>query len=140
MLSMTTVRGNGPNFTFLTISLLVQPLSASFPCVQHIHSLLVKGCDYGRFPLWDTPSWTPPQLCLSQGHHCQLERSTAQHGQRGDCRTIPVLLPLYTVTMLNVSDLQHSPSQHHPTITSGFPMDCIREPNSLCPEGCLDSN
>lgn len=126
MLSMSTVRGNGPNFTFLTVFLPVHPLAVLLsPCAARSFTAITDASH--RANLRGTHRMSHSLLphhpdCTSHKDSTASWRG-AQQGQRTDFRTIPVLLSLYTVTVVNVSDLQHNPTQCYPTITYGFPMD-----------------
>lgn len=100
---MPTVKGNGPNFTFLTIFLLVPPLAVLLS-LRAAHSSTAGE----RLQLWMvyitlTPAALTGHFLLLHHPNCISHKDTtanwrgAQDGQKGDFRTIPVLHSLYIV-------------------------------------------
>lgn len=148
MPSMPTVRGNGPNFTFLTILLLVH-LSAVFLSLRAAHPFtagerlrlwtvyiaLISAPFTGRYLLPHHPNYTSHKGSTAGW-------SGAQHKMGRGETSEPVLFYSHCTLLQWLTFLIRSTISSYATLPSPMTSQWTipREPNSLCPEGCVDSN
>lgn len=130
MLSMPTVRGNCPNFTFLTIFLLVRLMAVLLSlCAAHssaagerlrlwmICITLTSAALTGHFLLPHHPK------CISHKDSTASWRG-AQHMMGRGATAEPFLFCPHCTLFLICSTIPAN--KHYPTITYDFPMDCTQ--------------
>lgn len=148
MPSTPTVRGNGPNFTFLTLLLLVHP-SAVFLSLRAAHSFTASERLWLRTVYVALISAALTGCCLLPHHpNCTSHKgstanwSGAQHKMGRGETSEPVLFYSHCPLLQWWTFLICSAISAYATLPSPVTSQwtILREPNSLRPEGCVDSN